>query len=75
MFNIIFDFGNVLVEFNPHKLYDSVFDGDTEKAEWFHRHITAPDFYDRIDRGDDFAKCIRDLSPSSRICKRNSRYR
>lgn len=61
MRNIIFDFGNVLVEFDPHMLYDSVFDGDTEKAEWFSRNITQPDFYDRIDRGDDFAQCIRDL--------------
>lgn len=61
MKNIIFDFGNVLVEFNPHMLYDSVFGGDIEKAEWFHKNITTPDFYDRIDRGDDFEQCIRDL--------------
>ena len=61
MRNIIFDFGNVLVEFNPHRLYDSVFGGDSEKAEWFHQYITVPAFYDRLDRGDDFAQCIRDL--------------
>lgn len=61
MKNIIFDFGNVLVEFNPHMLYDSVFGGDIEKAEWFHQNITVPAFYNRIDRGDDFAQCIRDL--------------
>jgi HAD superfamily hydrolase (TIGR01509 family) len=61
MQNIIFDFGNVLVEFDPHKLYDSVFGGDIVKAEWFHHNITIPSFYDRIDRGDDFAQCIRDL--------------
>ena len=61
MRNIVFDFGNVLVDFNPHKLYDTVFGGDTEKAEWFHRNITTPDFYDRLDRGDDYAQCIHDL--------------
>lgn len=61
MQNIIFDFGNVLVEFEPHRLYDPVFGGDWEKAEWFHHNITTPDFYDRIDRGDDFTQCIRDL--------------
>ena len=61
MHNFIFDFGQVLVEFNPHRLYDSVFGGDIEKAEWFHQNITTPDFYDNIDRGDEFAKCIRDL--------------
>jgi epoxide hydrolase-like predicted phosphatase len=61
MRNVIFDFGKVLVEFNPHLLYDAVFGGDVEKAEWFHQNITVPSFYDRIDRGDDFAECIRDL--------------
>ena len=61
MENIVFDFGKVLVEFNPHLLYDSVFNGDTEKAEWFSSNITTPDFYDRIDRGDNFVQCIRDL--------------
>ena len=61
MKNIIFDFGNVLVKFDPHMLYDSVFGGDAEKAEWFHQNITTPTFYDRIDRGDDFSLCIHDL--------------
>ena len=61
MKNIIFDFGNVLVKFDPHMLYDSVFGGDVEKAEWFHQNVTTPTFYDRIDRGDDFAQCISDL--------------
>ena len=61
MKNIIFDFGRVLVDFNPHVLYDPVFGGDADKAEWFHQNITTPDFYDRLDRGDDFAQCIRDL--------------
>ena len=61
MQNYIFDFGNVLVEFNPHKLYDEVFEGDVEKAQWFNDNITIPSFYDSIDRGDDFTQCIRDL--------------
>ena len=32
--NIIFDFGAVLVDWNPHYLYDPYF-GDPAKAEWF----------------------------------------
>lgn len=79
MRNLIFDFGNVLVEFNPHKLYDKVFGGDKEKAEWFHNNITTPEFYDRIDRGDDFAQCISDLQTlhpdySAEIALYDTRY-
>ena len=36
--NIIFDFGGVLLDWNPHYLYDPHF-GDVEKAEWFLTNI------------------------------------
>lgn len=36
--NIIFDFGAVLLDWNPHYLYDPYF-GDVEKAEWFLTNI------------------------------------
>lgn len=36
--NIIFDFGGVLLDWNPHYLYDPYF-GDVEKAEWFLANI------------------------------------
>lgn len=36
--NIIFDFGGVLLDWNPHYLYDPYF-GDVEKAEWFLTNI------------------------------------
>ena len=32
--NIVFDFGGVLVDWNPHHLYDPYF-GSREKADWF----------------------------------------
>ena len=32
--NIVFDYGSVLVDWNPHYLYDPYF-GDREKADWF----------------------------------------
>ena len=32
--NIIFDFGQVLVDWNPHYLFDPYF-GDADKAAWF----------------------------------------
>lgn len=36
--NVIFDFGGVLLDWNPHYLYDPYFGGE-EKAEWFLTNI------------------------------------
>ena len=36
--NIIFDYGGVLLDWNPHYLYDPYF-GDVDKAEWFLTNI------------------------------------
>ncbi|MBP5538733.1 MAG: HAD family phosphatase [Bacteroidales bacterium] len=36
--NIVFDFGSVLVEWDPHYLYDPYF-GSREKADWFLKEI------------------------------------
>ena len=36
--NLIFDYGGVLLDWNPHYLYDPYF-GDVDKAEWFLTNI------------------------------------
>ena len=38
MKNVVFDFGGVLVDWNPHHLYDKYF-GSEEKATWFLENI------------------------------------
>ena len=38
MKNIIFDFGNVLVQWHPEHVYGEYF-GDEAKAWWFLRHV------------------------------------
>ena len=48
--NIIFDFGAVLVDWNPHHLYDSYF-GDTTKAEWFLTEICPYEWNAQCDAG------------------------
>ena len=36
---IIFDLGGVLVDWNPKYVYNEVFEGDTEKVDWFLNNI------------------------------------
>jgi len=36
---IIFDLGGVLIDWNPRYVYNEVFEGDTEKVEWFLNNI------------------------------------
>ena len=57
MQNIIFDFGNVLVQWHPELIYGEYF-GDEAKAWWFLRHVADMDFRQRIDAGESMASCI-----------------
>lgn len=41
--NIIFDYGGVLVDWNPHYIYDPYF-GSREKADWFLNNICTPEW-------------------------------
>lgn len=59
MKNIIFDFGNVLVQWHPELVYGEYF-GDQAKAWWFLRHVADMDFRQRIDAGESFDGCIRE---------------
>ena len=58
--NIIFDFGNVLVEWHPERVYGEYF-GDEAKAWWFLRHVTDLDWRQRIDAGESQEACIVEL--------------
>ena len=55
--NIIFDFGNVLVQWHPELIYGNYFD-DEAKAWWFLRHVADMDFRQRIDAGEPMDSCI-----------------
>lgn len=57
--NIIFDFGGVLVDWNPHHLYDSYF-GDVDSAEWFLKNICTMDWNVQMDAGKPFQQGIEE---------------
>lgn len=59
--NIVFDFGGVLVDWNPHYLYDGYF-GSREKADWFLTNICTMDWNVQMDGGKPFAQGIAELS-------------
>ena len=59
--NIIFDFGAVLVDWNPHYVYDPYF-GDPEKAEWFVTNICTAAWNKELDGGKPFAQGVAELS-------------
>lgn len=56
--NIIFDFGNVLVDYNSHRIFDRYF-GDVSKAEWFRETIILKDLVKYLDIGENFDYCIK----------------
>ena len=58
--NIIFDFGNVLVQWHPELIYGEYF-GDEAKAWWFLRHVADNEWRGRIDAGETTAACIDEL--------------
>ena len=60
MKNVIFDFGNVLVQWCPDRVYGEYF-GDEARAWWFFRHVIDLDWRQRIDAGESQDKCIAEL--------------
>ena len=53
MKNIIFDFGNVLVRWEPETVFLPYFDNDEARYWFFWRHVCDKTFRDRIDAGED----------------------
>ena len=58
--NIVLDFGNVLVDWNPHYLYDDVFD-DKARADWFLQNICTAEWNARLDAGASFREEVVQL--------------
>lgn len=48
---IIFDLGNVLIDWNPERVYLDVFEGDRKKMEWFFSEICTMDWNENQDAG------------------------
>ena len=60
MKSIIFDFGNVLVQWHPEQVYSEYF-GDEARAWWFLRHVCDSEWRNRIDAGESQDSCIAEL--------------
>lgn len=58
--NIIFDFGGVLVDWNPRYLYDKYF-GDEQRSEWFLNNICLYSWNLQMDGGKPFAEGVAEL--------------
>jgi 2-haloacid dehalogenase len=58
---IIFDFGGVLIDWNPRYLYKSIFNDD-EKMEWFLANICTNDWNLEQDRGRSFKEATEALA-------------
>ena len=59
MKNIIFDYGNVLVRWEPERVYQPYF-GDEARYWYFWRHVCGAEFRNRIDAGADIQATIRE---------------
>jgi len=59
--NVVFDFGGVLLDWNPRYFYRDIFKND-EKLEYFMKNIITPTWNSQMDRGRTFAECMQELA-------------
>lgn len=59
--NVIFDYGNVLVDWNPAYLFLPVFGGDEEKCKYFTDNVCNREWFTRIDQGESMDVCVAEL--------------
>ncbi|WP_281072039.1 HAD family hydrolase [Succinivibrio dextrinosolvens] len=59
--NVVFDFGGVLLDWNPRYFYRDVFKDD-EKMEYFIKNIVTSTWNAQMDRGRTFEECMKELS-------------
>ena len=57
---IIFDLGNVLIDWNPEYVYLDIFNGDREKMAWFFSEICTMDWNENQDAGYPLAQATED---------------
>ena len=58
---LVFDVGNVLLRWDPRLLYERVFDGDTERMDWFLANICTHDWNLEMDRGAPYTDQVESL--------------
>jgi 2-haloacid dehalogenase len=58
---VVFDLGGVLMEWEPRRLYRTMFDGDDEAMEQFLATVCSPAWNDELDRGLPFATGVERL--------------
>ncbi len=58
--NVVFDFGGVLIDWNPRHLYRKVFPSE-EEMEWFLAHVCTSEWNVQMDAGRPFAEAIAAL--------------
>lgn len=59
--NIVFDYGNVLIDWNPRYLFLEQFNGDEDKCLWFMENVCNREWFTRMDSGESMESCILDL--------------
>ena len=59
--NIVFDYGGVLVDWNPRYLYDPYF-GDAERSRWFIDNICTGEWNAALDGGKPFDVGVAELT-------------
>ena len=59
--SVIFDYGNVLVDWNPAYLFLPVFGGDEQKCRFFTEHVCNREWFTRMDRGESMDVCVAEL--------------
>lgn len=58
--NIIFDFGAVLVDWNPRYVFDPYFKDDLVREDYFLRHVCNPQWNSQMDAGKPFQTAVEE---------------
>lgn len=59
--NVVFDFGGVLLDWNPRYFYKSIFNDD-QKMDYFLQNIATSTWNAQMDKGRSFEECMKELA-------------